>query len=216
MTNQKRVDYVRKIAAANARDTHEPELEPMVETTSWGYVIHDNDSDGCVGKMTAIAGRFFGGLLLAAAAGLWIMPDSLLGPDVFAMKLGAMVMFTIFGGWLVWVGRNCTRLEYQVNLQRGEVTVGARDIRGNFRLKGVLAFADVASVYLLRSKDHSQPTRLFLRIGRGDEALEIASGDETLLEALRDRLTHDFAAAASPRPQPVRPRRVKPTLAAVA
>jgi hypothetical protein len=45
----------------------------------------------------------------------------------------------------------------------------------------------------MRSKDQSQPARLFLRLAGSDGAIEIASGSEAALERLRTRLTDDFA-----------------------
>jgi hypothetical protein len=179
-----------------APGTHEG---PHIYTTHWGYALRHDTQHQNAGRIAAMGGRFFGAILLMAAAGLWIMPDALMTADVFAMKLAAMVMFAVFGSWLVWAGRRATGFEYEVDTSRSELRVGARDFRGEFQLKGVLAFAEIASVYLLRSKDHSQPTRLYLRVGRGDEALEIASGAEARLEALRDRLARDFAREPAPK-----------------
>lgn len=173
---------------------------PQLGITHWGYVLTRSADGAAARRVGAIGGRFFGAILLFAAAGLWVMPDAMLGAEVFAMKLAAMVMFTVFGGWLFWAGQQATDLEYQVDTSRGELRVVSRDLRGNSHLKGTLDFSDIASVYLLRSKDHSLPTRLFLRVGAGDQALEVASGSQAALEALRDRLIRDLAPGAQ-RPQ---------------
>ncbi len=175
-----------------------------VDTTPWGYIIRDASTRSITGSAVASSGRFFGAILLMAAAGLWVLPDAVLTPEVLGMKLGAMVMFTILGGYILWAGRTCTPGEYQVDTLRGEVRFGSRALKGRFREKGVLPFADITSVFLLRSKEQRHTTRLFLRVGEGREALEIATGNQDKLERLRDRLIRDLQRAAEPA-APARP-----------
>jgi len=169
------------------------DVGPVLDESHWGYTIRDRNAANGL-RCAAIAGsRFAGIILLMAALGLWVMPDSAHSPDLFAMKLAAMVMFTVVGGALVWAGRAPRHLEFQVDTLRGELRVGGRDLRGGFRVSSILRFEQVASVYLLRSKDRSQPTRLFLRLSVGEGAIEVASGTEEGLESLRLRLTRDLA-----------------------
>ncbi|TYB81288.1 hypothetical protein [Maritimibacter fusiformis] len=175
-----------------------------VDNTHWGYSIRDAATKSVTGMLVASSGRFIGAILLMAAAGLWIMPDALLTPEVLGMKLGAMVMFTILGGYIFWVGRTCTPGEFQFDTTRNEVRIGTRAVNGAFREKGVLNFGDISSVFLLRSKEQRNATRLFLRVGTGNDALEIATGKQDELERLRDRITRDLQRAAEP-PAPAQP-----------
>lgn len=175
-----------------------------VDTAPWGYSIRDGATDSLTGKLVASSGRFVGAILLMAAAGLWVMPDALLTPEVLSMKLGAMVMFTILGGYIFWVGRTCTPGEFQVDTTLGEVRVGTRSVNGVFRERGVLSFDEISSVFLLRSKEQRNAARLFLRVGSGDDALEIATGRQAELERLRDRITRDLQSATAPQ-TPARP-----------
>lgn len=166
---------------------------PVLEESHWGYTIRDRDAARGL-RCAAYAGsRFVGMVLLMAALGLWILPDTAHSAELFTMKLAAMVMFTVIGAALVWAGRAPRHLEFHVDTKRGELRIGNRDLRGAFRLASVLRFERVASVYMLRSKDRSQPTRLFLRLAVGDGAIEVASGPEEGLERLRLRLTRDLA-----------------------
>jgi hypothetical protein len=189
-----------------------------VDPAPWGYIIRDAATKSLTGWLVASGGRFCGAILLMAAAGLWVMPDALLTPEVLGMKLGAMVMFTILGGYMIWAGRTCTPGEYQVDTLRREIRFGARALKGGFREKGQLPFDDITSVFLLRSKQQRHTTRLFLRVGTSREALEIATGNQHDLERLRDRMIRDLQPVAEPpvpmmRPlvQQVRPvRRVVP------
>jgi len=169
------------------------EAGPAVETAHWGYAIHDGRAADGLRRIMAGLGRFVGSILMLAAVGLWILPDTVAGAELFSMKLAAMVMFSVFGGYLLWAGSTPGHLEYHVDVIRGELRVGRRDLRGGFRHSARLTFDDIASVYLLRSKDHAQPARLYLRLAGSDGALEVARGPEAELDPLRDRLTRDLS-----------------------
>lgn len=177
----------------------------VVDETHWGYTICDGIAAGRVNRSVAAVGRFLGVILLMAALGLWVLPDAAHSPDLLTMKLAAMVMFTVVGGTLFWTGRAARDLEVQVDMLRGEVRIGHRGFRDGFRVSNLLRFDQVASVYLLRSKDRSQPTRMFLRLAGQDGAVEIARGPQASLEALRLRLTRDLARPArQPAERPIR------------
>lgn len=183
---------------------------PLIETNVWGYAIRDGRCAFGTRAVIAAVGRFIGAILLMASVGLWILPDSIYGAELFAMKLGAMVMFTVLGGYLVWAGSTPGHLEYHVDTHRRELRIGRRDIRGGFRQKCQLSFDDVASVYMLRSKEHRSSTRLYLRLAGSDGALEIAAGPEPALDNLRDRLTRDLTRPARRSADLTKLRRVRP------
>lgn len=187
-----------RIEAHKSQDSLPAGRGPALDPTHWGYSLHAKDDIGTITRIAAMGGRFFGVILLMAAAGLWVMPDAMMGNDVFAMKLAATVMFTIFGGYLYWVGSNGIGTEIQIDTNRGEIRVGRRSLQGAFVSKGMLRFSDVASVFLVRAKEPGQITHLYMRIGAGDTALEIAAGDEPRLDALRERLTRDLTRPTRP------------------
>ncbi len=169
---------------------------PILEAAQWGYAIRDGAYASGLQAVLAAGGRFVGALLLFSAFGLWVMPDSLYGQEIVSMKLAAMVMFSVFGGYLFWIGSASGASEIHIDLRLNEVRAGKRGLRGGFRRSSRLGFEDVASVYLLRSKDHSQPARLFLRLAGVNTALEVACGPERVLEPLRARLVRDISRAA--------------------
>lgn len=168
---------------------------PVIEETSWGYIIRESHADRQLRTAGSIAGRFIGAILLLAAAGLWVMPDSVYGEEVMGMKLAAMAMFTIFGGYFLWAGRHALHPEYRIDLEHREIRVGLRTRKNAFRQSSRIEFADVSSVFLLRSKEH-RPTRLFLRLADLDTGLEITTGNCAQLEALKQRLTDDLTGQA--------------------
>lgn len=162
---------------------------PILEAAQWGYAIRDGAYASGLQAVLAAGGRFVGALLLFSAVALY-------GQEIVSMKLAAMVMFSVFGGYLFWIGSASGASEIHIDLRLNEVRAGKRGLRGGFRRSSRLGFEDVASVYLLRSKDHSQPARLFLRLAGVNTALEVACGPERVLEPLRARLVRDISRAA--------------------
>lgn len=165
---------------------------PTLEQTYWGYVLREPEARGIVRVLGAAVSRFAGTLMLLIAIGLLILPHGADGTGIAEMRLGVMAVVTAIGLLLFFFGRQEPHPEFHVDTNHGEIRVGRRDWRGTVHVSARLRFLDVASVYLLRSKDRRQPTRLFLRLKGSDGAIEVASGDEEALEALRLRLNHDL------------------------
>lgn len=164
----------------------------VLTDTNWGYIITQANSGKATKLLATLLGRFIGGLLLTAAAVLWLAPDSMVGADVLSIKLAATLLFTIIGAYLIWVGRAGLQPEVQVDLIKREVRRGHRSLRGGFVQVTRLGFDDVGSIFIQRSHEAGRVSRLFLRVGQGDEALEITRGAMLPLERLRDRLAHDL------------------------
>lgn len=173
-----------------------PKLDDEVATsTAWGYIVN-NLLDEHHSALRSIASRFLGSILLMSGIGLWLIPDSIYGAEIFVMKMGAMVMFIVFGGALLQYGRQRPGIELQVDTNRQELRLGNRTIAGEFKLIDMLRFDEVGSVYLLRNAAQGQPSRLFLRIGKdGETGIEILRGTQKQLERVRLKLLDDFASA---------------------
>jgi hypothetical protein len=180
-----------------ARSSAKPEARhtPQLTETPWGYIISQPAANKATCLLATLTGRIGGLLLLATAAGLWVAPDSMVGADVLGMKLAATLMFTIFGGYMVWAARAGLQPEVQIDIIRREVRRGHRNLRREFVEATRLSFHEIGSVYLLRSHEAGRMSRLLLRLGASDEALEIARGALLPLEHLRDRLAHELTPA---------------------
>lgn len=160
--------------------------------TPWGYIVNGVEGDQTT-LLRSMLARFVGTILLLAAAGLWLVPDSVYGAEVFVMKLGAMTIFSVTGASLLWFGRRRPGLEVQVDTVRRELRLGNRSISGEFRLLDMLRFDEVGAVYLMRNGAQGQPSRLFLRLGAdGNTAIEILRGAQSRLNAVRLRLIEDL------------------------
>lgn len=167
---------------------------PQINQTYWGYTVAEGDRGQKRGRAFEFAGKLIGAGFLMAAAGMWVLPTSLHGPDMMIMKLGVTVLFLMIGAVMVWNARNGFNDELQVDLVRQELRMGQRNAAGDCRLTAMLRFGEVGSVYLMRSKAKGEPARLFLRVGDSDRALEVAQGPAERLEAIKDRLMSDLAA----------------------
>lgn len=165
---------------------------PILEQTYWGYVLREPEVQGVLRVLGAAVSRFAGTLMLLIAIGLLTLPHGAAGVGIAEMRLGVMAVVTAIGLLLFFFGRQEPHPEFHVDTNHGEIRVGRRDWRGRIHISARLRFVDIASVYLLRSKDHRQPARLFLRLKGSDGAIEVASGAEESLEALRLRLNHDL------------------------
>lgn len=166
-----------------------PEAMADLTMTRWGYMIGAGDRrERGIGLGLA---RFCGVILFLSGLVLGLLPDGGAGLGLIAMKLGAMVLFMVFGGVLVWAGRRRPGNELHVDLRERKLRLGGRDLSGNFRLADVLGFDDVTSVFLMRNAGETRAARLFLRL-EGDVAIEIARGDCAAMDRLRHRLTYDL------------------------
>lgn len=178
-----------------SQETSAASAGPVVEKTAWGYIIRESHADRKIRIASSIAGRFFGAILLLAAAGLWVMPDSVYGGELMGMKLAAMVMFTVLGGYFIWVGRHVLHPEFRFDLKHREIRIGQRLGDDTFRQSSRIDFDNVSSVFLLRSKEY-RPTRLFLRLADLDTGIEIATGHNAPMESLKQRLADDLTGQA--------------------
>ncbi|WP_421703955.1 hypothetical protein [Aliiroseovarius sp.] len=169
---------------------------PRVYQTYWGYVVTEGDRAQSRGKAFERVGKVLGLGCVMAAAGLWLLPGALTGPDIVVMKLALTVGLMMAGAVLIWSAKAGFNDEMQVDLVRKELRVGQRNISGDYRLSAQVGFADIGSVFLMRSKKRGEPARLFLRIGNSDQALEVATGRADFLEPLRERLARDITKAA--------------------
>ena len=185
-------EFVRPAAGEpRGRDNARTGAGPVIDETAWGYIIRESDADTRLRIAGGITGRFLGAILLMAAAGLWVLPDAIHGAELFGIKLAAMVMFSVFGGYLFWAVRNALRPEFRIDRLHNEIRIGHRSGNGDFRKTTRVDFSEVVSVFLLRSKD-TRPTRLYLRLVDLETGLEIAAGREADMERLKQRLTSDL------------------------
>lgn len=188
------------IAAGITPDTARPDSrsEPVMAPAPWGYTIRAPRRVCRFGRVWSTGGKLVAAALLLAAAAQWVVPAGAQSADLAVMKLAATVLFLILGGTLAWSTRREAASELQVDLVRHELRLGTQRGQGRFQPVTVLHFRDVGAVCLVRDDPPWGAVRLFLQVGRGSRALEVAGGSEAVLERLRRRLAEDIGVARGP------------------
>ncbi|WP_300516727.1 hypothetical protein [Aliiroseovarius sp.] len=168
---------------------------PRVLQTHWGYTVIESDRARARGMALERGGKLLGAVCMLTAFGFWVLPGTVVGNDTLTMKLALSVSLLFSGLLLIWSARSGYNNEVQIDLARKEMRIGLRNIAGDYQVSAALDFAQIGSVYLMRSKKPGEPARLFLRVGNSDRAVEVADGRVEMLEPLRERLAHDISHA---------------------
>lgn len=177
------------------RDDARPDAERPVfkfEETYWGYIVRPLDDDPLAVRILMGMAWGIGIILAIATLGLWMMPHSMIGEDVFGMKLGATVLMAGLAAFFLWYASRGTRTELQVDTSLGELREVVRNQAGKPTLVGRYGFDAIGGVHLERSAGGPGDTCLVLRHGNSGQMLQVAWGPEGQLTALRDRMGHDL------------------------
>ena len=159
-----------------------------------------------------MAASFAGVLLLMAAYGQWLLPAGILKSDTIAFQLAGSASFMVFACLLYFIARRGMCPEIQIDMQKQVVRTAKRNRHGASTATETFPFAAIGSVFMKRSKTNSAGNQVFLRL-RGDQRLiEVASGPESQLEIIMERLGQDVCRTApvAPTRAPVKLRSSKP------
>lgn len=166
-----------------------------LDETYWGYIIKSCAAPNTGMKIAQTASLFIGAALLAAALGLWLIPQSMLSTDAFIMRLGASVIFTGSAVLLLWFSSRGTHSEIQIDNSLGEVREVVRNQAGKTTLLGRYGFDSIGGVFLDRQPGESDGT-LVLRYRNTAQILPVVTGGKADLEVLKDRLGRDLMVGA--------------------
>lgn len=166
---------------------------PIVSETYWGYVIRPAEPFLERAALVEILATFSGVLVFMAAYGQWLLPGSDLSISVVPLKLVSTVIFVVLGATLVWIGRMGMVQELHVDRLKAELRLVQRNRSGHGRLVGQIAFREVSSVVLLRSRTPVLPSRLSIRLAGEKGQVDLLPSDEEQLLPIRDRLISDLS-----------------------
>lgn len=174
--------------AAAAGD--EPALQGVTET-AWGYVVA---AGGTLSRNAAAIERaaWLAALaLFALAGGHWLVPvvHGLLG---LGTQIALSVALGLVGLALSWLADRGLLEEVQVDLEARTLRWTLGNARGGLRILREVGFDEIGSVFVHRAEGPGQPARLCVRVGRGDEQIELARGREPWLIAIQQRLARDL------------------------
>lgn len=175
-------------------DRFAPQTAPLfeVEDAYWGYIVRSTETPAFAERVVPVL-AWLGGIAFAVAGlGMWMLPQSMLGADVLAMKLGMTSLLAGFAGFLFWYASRGTQTELQIDTALGEVREVVRNHAGRSTLLGRYGFDSIGGVFLHRAPGPDGEADLVLRYRNTVKTLPVARGQERQLTALRDRLGRDM------------------------
>ncbi len=159
-----------------------------VGETFWGYIIHKGKASrdrAAIGEVAATAGSAFFGLL---AYGQWLLPGMAGNATVLSLKIGATTVFFMFSGLLYLIARRGLSSEVHVDVKRRQLRTVRRNREGVASLMEKFGFADISSVYMIRSKSPFAPNRLLVQPASRRMPILVASGPASELEPVLRRM----------------------------
>jgi len=169
-----------------------------ISETYWGYIVRCNTCDRSMAVVLQWVAALTGVSLIIASLGLWVLPGSMMSPDVASFKLAMASLLGVFGVTLIWYASHGTKYEIQMDLARLEVREVLRNSKGIARVQNSLPFEKIGSVFMDRSQKDNGKVALVLRLGNSAQVIGIAQDYEENLTALRDRLGRDLMGKNAP------------------
>ena len=172
-------------------DVNSDEIDLLVTEVYWGYILTAKDQSRSLHDVLQAFSLFGGICLLFVAVAMWFSPGAAISGETLVFELGTSGAMAAAGGLFVHFATRGTYTELQVDVSLSEIREVIRNRRGAPTLLGRYAFGAVDSVYMDRSGAGDQ-ARLVLRYRNSGQLIELARGQATALEALRDRLGRDI------------------------
>ncbi|MBN2906121.1 MAG: hypothetical protein JXJ18_05390 [Rhodobacteraceae bacterium] len=186
---------------------------PLVNVceTSWGYVVRSDtaitDRAVLIERVAGIAGATF----LVIAAGQWFFPPVQAAVGEPARQMLASIGMALSGLVFLWIAARGLGQEVQVDLERLCLRSAVCNRHGRSRVHRAVGFDEIGSAFVKRSKTAGVVAKLYVRVGEGNDLIEVARGREATLTALHYRLSRDLHAAVLLQDRPVHPvRPVRP------
>ncbi|MGI9389888.1 MAG: hypothetical protein ACR2O1_07515 [Boseongicola sp.] len=154
----------------------------------WGFRLRPADMDERAGEaVTEYALTFLGIILLISAFGQWILPGSIYGGDMIAMKLMLTAVLGVAGGLIISISARGFRPEVQVDSARQEVRFVSRNPRGRGEVLAIIDINRIIGVGMTRSVDGTD-CHCLLYLINGQKPLRLATGTEREIKAIRKRM----------------------------
>ncbi len=180
----------------SANDQMIPVKPYEIEEAYWGYVIHSRQRVPATFILAQMVSWGVGIVFAVIAIGMWILPAAITGDDLLAFKLGATVPIASVSALFLWFASRGSKIEIQIDTNRGEVREVLRNRAGRSTLLGLYGFDSIGGVFMERENrqpaDKPGEAQLVLRYRNTAQVLRVAHGPEVMLEALRDRLGRDL------------------------
>ncbi|MCA0044686.1 hypothetical protein [Celeribacter litoreus] len=173
--------------------------------TAWGYTL------GCFSEGEQFRRAIEVVLWIVSVAcfvtfvGLWIVPGSTVETGTLGIKIGLSVVFILFGFAIGAIARRGMCREVQVDMEREQLRIVWRNMRGETQLQQVFAFEEIGSVFMSHSVVPIRITRLVLRYGDTRRVFPLLEGPDKTLRAIWKDLTIDLHPKSTQIVTPVKP-----------
>ena len=177
-------------------DPDKPGLELI--NMPWGFRLRPADMAERAGEaITEWALTFLGIVLLLSAFGQWILPGSIYGGDMIAMKLMLTAVLGVGGGLILSMSARGFRPEVQVDRSRQEIRFVSRNPRGRGEVLATIDIERIIGVGMTKSVD-GPDCHCLLYLINGQKPLRLATGTEHEIKAIRKRMD-DYVTPAAER-----------------
>jgi hypothetical protein len=167
-------------------DPDKPGLELI--NMPWGFRLRPADMAEQAGEaITEWALTFLGIVLLISAFGQWILPGSIYGGDMIAMKLMLTAVLGVGGGLILSMSARGFRPEVQVDSLRHEIRFVSRNPRGRGEVLATIDIERIIGIGMTRSVD-GPDCHCLLYLIDGQKPLRLATGSEPEIKAIRKRM----------------------------
>lgn len=155
---------------------------------SWGFRIRPADmKNQSTDAVIEWSLTFLGVILLLAAFGQWVLPGSIYGGDGLMLKFVLTAVLGLCGGIVLSVSARGFRPEVQVDRIRQEIRFASRNPRGRGQILATVDLDQIVGVGVTKSIDGPDCHCLIYMID-GEKPLRIASGTESEIKAIRNRM----------------------------
>lgn len=179
------------------RQSYEAQSGFFTEETHWGYIVRSTGNAGHRLMFSQSISLLTGAALLAATIGMWLVPGIMGGIDAMIMRLSTTIIFASSAVLLLWYASRGVMSEIQIDNGRGEIREVVRNHAGKVSLLASYSFDSIGGVFM-EPTGTDDAASLVLRYRNSSDAVEVASGRETDLSALRDRISRDVIVGNKP------------------
>lgn len=174
----------------SVRNATVPQL--VVQGTDVGYDVRTRTPFGdraeLIERVAAIAGL---ALVALALAGLYVGRSySVHGLGGAHMVAGAVLLTG--GVAFLWISARGMRHQTSFDLSKRELHYDVRNRLGTTRALRSVSFDQITESFIISADSADLPAKLYVRIGPGDDLIEVARGSEEELDLLRDRIERDL------------------------
>lgn len=164
-----------------------------VTETKWGYVIRSDsrlsERAALIERVCAITGLAF----MCVAFGSWLIPQvHAAGLDGTAIRVASTASLAVPALMFLWIAERGMAHDFEVDLRKSEIRLSVCNRAGRARVLKQIPFANIGSAYIKRAANHGANARLFLRLAGKAGVVEVATGRETTMRVLHERLSHEL------------------------